>query len=72
VPWPGCRRARATDLPELAEADLDPLLALPSGVCVLDTRMRIEPRRVHDPYLRRLRTFPDQEEPAADRHPERS
>ncbi|WP_381560487.1 GNAT family N-acetyltransferase [Streptomyces eurythermus] len=45
----------ATDLPELAEADLNPVLAGPHGAIALDARVRLVPRRPHDPYLRRLR-----------------
>jgi hypothetical protein len=41
-------------LPQLAEADLDPVLATP-GTVTLDARVRLLPRRAHDPYLRRLR-----------------
>jgi acyl-CoA synthetase (NDP forming) len=45
----------ACDLPQLAEADLNPVLAGPHGVTTLDLRVRLEPRHAHDPYLRRLR-----------------
>ncbi|HET6861365.1 MAG TPA: GNAT family N-acetyltransferase [Streptomyces sp.] len=45
----------AADLPQLAEADFNPVLATPSGVWVLDARVRLLPRRPQDPYLRRLR-----------------
>jgi acyl-CoA synthetase (NDP forming)/GNAT superfamily N-acetyltransferase len=45
----------ASDLPQLAEADLNPVLARPDGVTTPDTRLRLLPRRAHDPYLRRLR-----------------
>ncbi|KAB1971827.1 acetate--CoA ligase family protein, partial [Streptomyces triticiradicis] len=45
----------AADLPQLAEADLNPVLATPGGVTVLDARVRLLPRRPQDPYLRRLR-----------------
>ncbi|MEU2298094.1 GNAT family N-acetyltransferase [Streptomyces antibioticus] len=45
----------AADLPQLAEADLNPVLARPDGVTALDTRIRLLPRRPQDPYLRRLR-----------------
>ncbi|MGW4561150.1 bifunctional acetate--CoA ligase family protein/GNAT family N-acetyltransferase [Streptomyces sp. NPDC004561] len=45
----------ASDLPQLAEADLNPVLAGPHGVTSLDARVRLVPRRSHDPYLRRLR-----------------
>ncbi|MEV1063588.1 GNAT family N-acetyltransferase [Streptomyces sp. NPDC050263] len=45
----------AADLPQLAEADFNPVLATPDGVTVLDARIRLLPRRPQDPYLRRLR-----------------
>ncbi|MHC3469863.1 bifunctional acetate--CoA ligase family protein/GNAT family N-acetyltransferase [Streptomyces sp. 7R007] len=45
----------AGDLPQLAEADFNPVLASPGGVRVLDARVRLLPRRPQDPYLRRLR-----------------
>ncbi|GAQ50294.1 bifunctional acetate--CoA ligase family protein/GNAT family N-acetyltransferase [Streptomyces acidiscabies] len=45
----------ACDLPQLAEADFNPVHATPDGVTVLDARVRLLPHRVHDPYLRRLR-----------------
>ncbi|WP_055493905.1 bifunctional GNAT family N-acetyltransferase/acetate--CoA ligase family protein [Streptomyces sp. TP-A0356] len=45
----------ASDLPQLAEADFNPVLAAPGGVTVLDARVRLLPRRPQNPYLRRLR-----------------
>lgn len=45
----------ASDLPELAEADFNPVLAGPHAVTALDVRVRLVPRHPHDPYLRRLR-----------------
>ncbi|MFE0172875.1 GNAT family N-acetyltransferase [Streptomyces sp. NPDC059002] len=45
----------ACDLPQLAEADLNPVLARPGGTTALDVRVRLLPRAAHDPYLRRLR-----------------
>ncbi|WP_405910438.1 GNAT family N-acetyltransferase [Streptomyces sp. NBC_00828] len=45
----------ACDLPQLAEADLNPVLAGRHGVSALDVRVRLMPRHAHDPYLRRLR-----------------
>ncbi|GGY14629.1 bifunctional acetate--CoA ligase family protein/GNAT family N-acetyltransferase [Streptomyces anandii] len=45
----------ACDLPQLAEADLNPVLAGRTGVTALDARVRLVPRLPHDPYLRRLR-----------------
>lgn len=37
------------------EADLNPLIAGPKGVLCVDARVRLEPRHLFDPYLRRLR-----------------
>ncbi|MFJ2263731.1 GNAT family N-acetyltransferase [Streptomyces sp. NPDC087844] len=45
----------ASDLPQLAEADFNPVLATPDAVTVLDAQVRLLPRVVQDPYLRRLR-----------------
>ncbi|MFJ3224724.1 GNAT family N-acetyltransferase [Streptomyces sp. NPDC086783] len=45
----------AGDLPQLAEADFNPVLATPGQVTVLDARIRLLPRRPHDPCLRRPR-----------------
>ncbi|WP_354638298.1 GNAT family N-acetyltransferase [Kitasatospora camelliae] len=43
----------AADLPQLAEADLNPLIARPDGLLCVDARIRLEPRPSFDPYLRR-------------------
>ncbi|MEU0440528.1 GNAT family N-acetyltransferase [Streptomyces sp. NPDC006186] len=45
----------ASDLPQLAEADFNPVLAARDTVTVLDARIRLLPRPPQDPYLRRLR-----------------
>ncbi|MFF5721341.1 GNAT family N-acetyltransferase [Streptomyces buecherae] len=45
----------ACDLPQLAEVDLNPVLATADGVAALDMRVRLLPRQARDPYLRRLR-----------------
>ncbi|SEC75867.1 Acyl-CoA synthetase (NDP forming) [Streptomyces sp. 3213] len=45
----------ASDLPQLAEADFNPVLAAPGRVSVLDARVHLLPNRPQDPYLRRLR-----------------
>lgn len=45
----------AGDLPQLAEADFNPVLATPDAVSVLDARVRLLPRGAQHPYLRRLR-----------------
>ncbi|UJB46080.1 bifunctional acetate--CoA ligase family protein/GNAT family N-acetyltransferase [Streptomyces sp. A1-5] len=44
----------ADDLPELAEAECNPVIARPDGSTVVDARVRLLPRRATDPYLRRL------------------
>ncbi|MEZ0090936.1 GNAT family N-acetyltransferase [Streptacidiphilus sp. EB129] len=51
--------AMACDLPQLTEADLNPLVATRDGVTCVDARLRLEPRPTPDPYLRRLRRLPD-------------
>ncbi|MGC9501573.1 GNAT family N-acetyltransferase [Streptomyces sp. WG7] len=43
------------DLPQLADADFNPVLATSGGLTVLDVRARLLPCRPQDPYLRRLR-----------------
>jgi acyl-CoA synthetase (NDP forming)/GNAT superfamily N-acetyltransferase len=45
----------ADDLPQVAELELDPVIARPDGAHVVDARVRILPARPADPYLRRLR-----------------
>ena len=45
----------ADDLPEVAELDLNPVIASPSGVSVVDARIRITPAQPYDPFLRQLR-----------------
>ena len=45
----------ADDLPELAELDLNPVVARPDGVAVVDARIRLAPAEPQDPFLRRLR-----------------
>lgn len=42
-------------LPEVAELDLNPLMAGLDGCTVLDARIRVEPRSFSNPFLRRLR-----------------
>ncbi|KAA9160208.1 GNAT family N-acetyltransferase [Amycolatopsis acidicola] len=46
----------AEALPEVAELDLNPIVARARGCLVLDARVRLEPRPPADPFLRRLRT----------------
>ncbi len=45
----------ADDLPQVAELDLNPVIARPDGAHVVDTRVRVLPAQPADPYLRRLR-----------------
>ena len=45
----------ADDLPEVAELDLNPVIAAPGGVHAVDARIRVSPVRPSDPFLRRLR-----------------
>jgi acyl-CoA synthetase (NDP forming)/GNAT superfamily N-acetyltransferase len=45
----------ADDLPQVAELDLNPVIARPDGAHVVDARVRVAPARPADPYLRRLR-----------------
>ncbi len=45
----------ADDVPQVAELDLNPVIARADGAHVVDTRVRILPAEPADPYLRRLR-----------------
>ena len=45
----------ADDLPEIAELDLNPVIARPDGVSAVDARIRLTPTQPQDPFLRRLR-----------------
>jgi acyl-CoA synthetase (NDP forming) len=45
----------ADDLPQVAELDLNPVIARSDGAYVVDTRVRVLPAQPADPYLRRLR-----------------
>jgi acyl-CoA synthetase (NDP forming) len=45
----------ADDLPEVAELDLNPVIARPDGTHVVDVRVRIAPAAPRDPFLRQLR-----------------
>ncbi|MFB9905385.1 bifunctional acetate--CoA ligase family protein/GNAT family N-acetyltransferase [Allokutzneria oryzae] len=50
------RVARLAELlPEVAELDLNPVLAGPKGCVAVDARIRVVPRQEADPWLRRLR-----------------
>jgi acyl-CoA synthetase (NDP forming) len=45
----------ADDLPEVAELDLNPIVASSDGACAVDVRVRVAPTEARDPFLRRLR-----------------
>jgi acyl-CoA synthetase (NDP forming) len=45
----------ADDLPEVAELDLNPVIARPDGVFAVDARIRVTGQAAADPFLRRLR-----------------
>ena len=45
----------ADDLPEVAELDLNPVIARPDGAFVVDARIKLTPYRTQDPFLRKLR-----------------
>jgi acyl-CoA synthetase (NDP forming)/GNAT superfamily N-acetyltransferase len=45
----------ADDLPEVAELDLNPVIARPDGAHAVDVRIRIAPAEPRDPFLRQLR-----------------
>ena len=44
----------ADDLPQVAELDLNPVIARPDGVIAVDARVRVTSRRPADPFLRQL------------------
>jgi acyl-CoA synthetase (NDP forming)/GNAT superfamily N-acetyltransferase len=45
----------ADDLPEIAELDLNPVIARPDGVFAVDARIRLAPAEQRDLFLRKLR-----------------
>jgi len=45
----------ASDLPEVAELDLNPVVATASGAQAVDARIRVAPAQPQDPFLRKLR-----------------
>ncbi|HLI39123.1 MAG TPA: GNAT family N-acetyltransferase, partial [Streptosporangiaceae bacterium] len=45
----------AGDLPDVAQLDLSPVIAQPSGVLVTQARIRVAPAEPADPFLRKLR-----------------
>ena len=44
----------ADDLPQVAELDLNPVIARPDGVVAVDARIRVTSHRLADPFLRQL------------------
>ena len=44
----------ADDLPEVAELDLNPVVASPDGACAVDVRIRVVHAEHRDPFLRQL------------------
>ena len=44
----------ADDLPQVAELDLNPLMARPDGAVAVDARIRVTSHRLTDPFLRQL------------------
>jgi acyl-CoA synthetase (NDP forming)/GNAT superfamily N-acetyltransferase len=57
----------ADDLPQVAEFDLNPVIARPDGVFAVDARVRVTSSRAADPFLRQLRPPPaTPAEPAPD------
>jgi acyl-CoA synthetase (NDP forming)/GNAT superfamily N-acetyltransferase len=45
----------ADDLPEVTDLDLDPVIAGPDGVAVMNARVKVMPYEPQDPFLRKLR-----------------
>jgi ATP-grasp domain len=45
----------ADDLPEVAELELNPVIARPNGARAARVRVRVGPAESRDPFLRRLR-----------------
>ena len=45
----------ADDLPEVTELELDPVIAGPDGVAVVNARVKVTPYEPQDPFLRKLR-----------------
>ena len=44
----------ADDLPQVAELDLNPVIARPNGIIAVDARIRVTSHGAADPFLRRL------------------
>jgi acyl-CoA synthetase (NDP forming) len=48
----------ASDLPQVVELDLNPVIPRPDGVVAVDARIRVTSNRLADPFLRRLPSAP--------------
>jgi acyl-CoA synthetase (NDP forming) len=48
----------ADDLPQVAELDLNPVIARPDGVIAVDARIHVTSHRLADPFLRQLPPAP--------------
>ena len=48
----------ANDLPQVAELDLNPVIARPDGAIAVDARIRVTSHHLADPFLRRLPSAP--------------
>jgi acyl-CoA synthetase (NDP forming)/GNAT superfamily N-acetyltransferase len=48
----------AGDLPQVAELDLNPVIARPDGITAVDARIRVASHATDDPFLRQLRSAP--------------
>ena len=48
----------AADLPQVAELDLNPVIARPDGITAVDARIRVTSHAADDPFLRQLRSAP--------------
>jgi len=44
----------ASDLPQIAELDLNPVIVRPDGAVAVDARIRVTSHRLADPFLRQL------------------
>jgi len=53
----------ADDLPQVAELDLNPVIARPDGAFAVDARVQVTSHRAADPFLRQLRTPPGEQRP---------
>ena len=53
----------ADDLPQVAELDLNPVIARSDGAFAVDARVRVTSHRAADPFLRQLRTPPGEQRP---------